>query len=182
MLNYFLLANDRSGIMANRPSVDEYYLEIAKKISERSTCLRIHYGAVLVKNNRIISTGYNGAAAGFINCDSIGCIRKMLNIPHGQHYELCRSVHAEENAIMQAHPDEREGSTLYLYGIDVDTGKPLDYNSPCDMCKRKIRNAKIISVISVNHGEIIKIDPKEWISEDMKKYNDLMKQYLKDKK
>ena len=99
--------------MTQRPEIDEYYLSIAKEVAMRSTCLRIHYGAILVKNNRIIATGYNGAAAGFANCNNIGvCVREKLNVPHGERYELCRSVHAEANAIIQAHPDEAENSVL----------------------------------------------------------------------
>lgn len=88
--------------------------------------LRIKYGAILVKNNRVIATGYNGAASGFKNCDEIGvCLREALNIPHGERYELCRSVHAEANAIIQAHPDEAENSVLYLHGTDARSGKLL---------------------------------------------------------
>ena len=135
--------------MTQRPEIDEYYLNIAKEVAMRSTCLRIHYGAILVKNNRIIATGYNGAAAGFANCNNIGvCVREKLNVPHGERYELCRSVHAEANAIIQAHPDEAEGAILYLYGIDARIGTRIHYSSPCEMCKRMIRNAKISEVVS----------------------------------
>ena len=154
--------------MKKRPGIDAYYLNIAKEIASRNTCLRIHYGAILVKNNRIIASGYNGAAAGFANCDEIGiCIREKMKIPHGERYELCRSVHAEANAIIQAHPDEAENSVLYLYGVDAKTGERIDYSTPCEMCKRMIRNAKISEVISYYHDEIIRVDPNDWIKIDM---------------
>ncbi len=161
-----------------RKSVDEYYLDIAREVSTRSTCLRIHYGAVLVKNNCIISTGYNGAASGYANCNDLGvCIRDELKVPHGERYELCRSVHAEANAIIQAHPDQAEGSILYLYGIDAKTGKPLNYNNPCEMCKRNIRNAKIAEVVSYQDGVLTKINPSKWIAEDLERYTKLRLEY-----
>lgn len=158
--------------MTQRPEIDEYYLSIAKEVAMRSTCLRIHYGAILVKNNRIIATGYNGAAAGFANCNNIGvCVREKLNVPHGERYELCRSVHAEANAIIQAHPDEAEGATLYLYGIDARTGTRIHYSSPCEMCKRMIRNAKISEVVSYHDGKIHRVNPNDWIKEDLQLLN-----------
>lgn len=159
--------------MNKRLSIDEYYLNIAKEIASRSTCLRIHYGAILVKNNRIIATGYNGAAAGFANCNAIGiCVREKLNIPHGERYELCRSVHAEANAIIQAHPDEAENSVLYLYGVDARSGKRINYSVPCEMCKRMIRNAKISEVVSYSDSNICRINPSDWIKDDLKIIND----------
>lgn len=154
--------------MTQRPEIDEYYLSIAKEVAMRSTCLRIHYGAILVKNNRIIATGYNGAAAGFANCNNIGiCVREKLNVPHGERYELCRSVHAEANAIIQAHPDEAENSVLYLYGVDAKTGNAIDYSTPCEMCRRMIRNAKISEVVSYRMNEIHRVNPNDWIKEDL---------------
>lgn len=155
--------------MMQRPEIDEYYLNIAKEIASRSTCLRIHYGAILVKNNRIIATGYNGAAAGFINCNTIGtCVREKMNVPHGERYELCRSVHAEANAIIQAHPDEAENSILYLYGVDAKSGDQIRCSNPCEMCKRMIRNAKISEVVSYHDGKIHRVNPNDWIKEDLK--------------
>ena len=130
--------------------------------------LRIKYGAILVKNNRVIATGYNGAASGFKNCDEIGiCLREALNIPHGERYELCRSVHAEANAIIQAHPDEAENSVLYLHGTDARSGKTISYSNPCEMCKRMIRNAKIAEVVSYYNNTIYHVYPNNWIDEEL---------------
>lgn len=127
---------------------DEYYLEIAKQVSLRSTCLRRRYGAVIVKNDEIISTGYNGSPRGFENCDEIGhCERKDANVPHGERYELCRSVHAEQNAIISASRRDMLGSTLYLYGYDIEEGKEIN-PVPCDICKKLIINAGISEVVT----------------------------------
>lgn len=161
--------------MPSRKSIDEYYLDIAKAVSERSTCLRIHYGAVIVKNNRIISTGYNGAASGFVNCDKIGiCIREKLNIPHGERYELCRSVHAEQNAIIQGTADEMEGATLYLYGEDARTKKRLNYSKPCDMCRRTITNAKIKEIVSYDENDIVHDKVNSWSEIEYLKFKELL--------
>lgn len=98
-----------------RPEKDEYYLDIAKQVAMRGTCIRRNYGAVIVKNDRIISTGYNGAPVNRKNCCDLGyCTRQKLNIPRGHRYELCRSVHAEANAIIQGTFSDMKGSTLYL--------------------------------------------------------------------
>ncbi len=169
-----------------RLNKDEYYLEMAKSASMRSTCLRIHYGAVLVHydehgmNDYIISTGYNGAAAGLTQCSDSGrCIRMEMNVPHGYRYELCRSVHAEANAIMKAHPNEANGATLYLCGIDAQTGKMLNYSAPCDMCKRLILNSGIKQIVSYKDGEVIYTDPASWKTDDDKKYAELLMEYSK---
>lgn len=98
-----------------RKSVDEYYLDIAREVSTRSTCLRIHYGAVLVKNNCIISTGYNGAASGYANCNDLGvCIRDELNVPHGERYELCRSVHAQKQMQLFKHIQIKQKDLFFI--------------------------------------------------------------------
>ena len=125
-----------------------YYLNIAQSALERSTCLRRKWGAVLVKDDEIISTGYNGAPRGRINCTDLGkCIREELQIPRGERYELCRSVHAEQNAIISAPRKDMLGATLYEVGIDVKTGKYVENSMPCAMCKRFIINSGITKMI-----------------------------------
>ena len=140
-----------------------YYLDIAEAVAKRSTCLRRKYGAVIVNNDEIISTGYNGAPRGCENCTDIGsCRREELNIPSGERYELCRSVHAEQNAIISASRKDMIGGILYLSGIDAKTEKRLETSEPCSMCKRFILNAGITTVIMRN-GENYKIlDTNEW--------------------
>lgn len=138
--------DERVGV--DRISKDNYYLGIARSVSMRSTCLRRQYGAVIVKNDRIVSTGYNGAAIGELNCCDVGqCWRELNNIPHGERYEECVAVHAEANAIIQASAEELEGSTLYLYGRE--NGSSIVGASPCKMCARMIKNAKIAKVVSL---------------------------------
>lgn len=127
-----------------RPNKDEYYLKIALTVSKRSTCLRRQYGAIIVKNDEIISTGYNGAPRGKKNCCDIGtCPRKDLE--HGTNYEICKSVHAEMNAIISAARKDMIGSTLYLAG--TENGKVI-HAEPCSICKRLIKNAGIEKVIA----------------------------------
>ena len=134
-----------------RISKKEYYLNIAKAVSKRGTCLRRNYGSVIVKNDEIISTGYTGAPRGQKNCCDIGtCKREQLNIPSGTCYELCRSVHSEMNAIISASRRDMIGATLYLYGYDVKTGKDVENLFPCDLCKRAAINAGIIQIITKN--------------------------------
>lgn len=134
-----------------RPSKDVYYLNIAKAVSLRSTCLRRKYGAVIVKNDEIISTGYNGAPRGSVNCcDNGKCERMRKNIPHGQRYEECVAVHAEANAIVSAARRDIIGSTLYLYGYDEISGCEI-HGVPCIMCERLIQNAGIERVISIDN-------------------------------
>jgi dCMP deaminase len=128
-----------------RISKRDYYLEIAATVAKRSTCLRRQYGAVIVKDDMIIATGYNGSARGEPNCCDIGtCWREENNIPHGQQYEKCVAVHAEDNAISQA-GRQAIGATLYLAGFE--NGQPIKA-APCLMCERKIKNAGIVEVIS----------------------------------
>ena len=128
-----------------RKSKKEYYLGIAKAVLERSTCLRRKYGAVIVKNDEIISTGYNGAPRGWKNCHELGyCERETLKIPHGERFELCKSVHAEMNAIISASRRDMIGSTLYL------AEQNLENPEPCTMCRRLIINAGIEKVITKN--------------------------------
>ena len=133
-----------------RPSKDAYYLGIAKAVAQRATCLRRIYGAVIVNNDEIVSTGYNGSARGEANCCDVGeCYRESMHVPHGQRYELCKSVHAEENAIISASRREMQGATLYLWGMDVETGKELPNPEPCLQCWRRIHNAGIVRVVTI---------------------------------
>lgn len=130
-----------------RPSKDEYYLGIAAEVSKRSTCNRRQYGAIIVKDDRIISTGYNGSARGDVNCcDEDACYREINGIPHGQQYEKCRAVHAEANAIINANPSDMIGATLYLAGYE--DGMMIDHPRPCEMCARLIANAQIKNVVT----------------------------------
>ena len=133
-----------------RKTKDEYYLNIAEAVLARSTCLRRKYGAVIVKDDEIISTGYNGAPRGMKNCCDIGfCIREKEGIPHGIRYEMCSAVHAEMNAIISASRLDMIGSTLYLAGFEAD-GTPITGIAPCSMCYRLIINAGISSIITRN--------------------------------
>lgn len=124
--------------MDKRISKDEYYLSIAAAVARRSTCLRRQYGAVIIKNDEIISTGYNGAARGEPNCCDTGeCWREANNIPHGEQYEKCVAVHAEQNAIISAARHEMLGSVLYLAGFD--SNGELAAPAPCVICSRLIK-------------------------------------------
>lgn len=145
-----------------------YYLDIAETVLKRSTCIRRQFGAVIVKNDEIISTGYNGSPRGRKNCSDIGlCIRSKLNIPRGERYELCRSVHAEQNAIISASRNELIGSTIYLACHDAIT-QILDGNvEPCSMCRRFIINAGIDKVIIRTTSTDFKIiNVNDWIIND----------------
>ena len=145
-----------------------YYLDLAETVSQRCTCLRRHYGAVIVKNDEVISTGYVGAPRGRKNCSDIGfCIREKLNIPRGERYELCRSVHAEANAIISASRDKMIGSSLFLVGKEVTTGEYVKNSCCCGMCKRQVINAGIEYVyIRDSKDEYRKIAVEDWITND----------------
>ena len=147
---------------------NNYYLDIAESVLERSTCLRRQYGAVIVKNDEIISTGYNGAPRGRANCiDLKRCVREELNVPSGEKYELCRSVHAEQNAIISASRKDLLDSTLYLVGKDPKTKKHTKYNRPCTMCTRFIINAGIKKLVIRDDKENYHtIDVIEYIQND----------------
>ncbi|TAL23416.1 MAG: dCMP deaminase family protein [Nitrospirae bacterium] len=146
-----------------RPGWDEYFIGIAKAVSTRATCLRRKYGAVITKDHIIVSTGYNGAPAGMKDCLDVGkCTRKELQIPHGERYELCHSVHAEANAIIRAAVHELDGSTIYVSGSD-DCAKEC-LSEPCMMCKRIILNSRIARVVySDGKGKFHVINPKSWL-------------------
>lgn len=145
-----------------------YYLDIAETVLERGTCLRRNYGAIIVKNDEIISTGYSGAPRGRMNCSDLGyCIRQKLNIPRGQNYEKCRSVHAEANCIISASRRDMIDSTLFLVGKDMDTGEYVENASSCAMCKRLILNAGIERVIIRDSEDKYRaIIVSKWIAED----------------
>ena len=151
-----------------RPSKNEYYLAIAKEVCRRGTCLRRLYGAVIVKDDQIVSTGYAGAPRGVANCVDLGtCLRQELNVPAGQRYELCRSVHAEMNAVIHASRAQTLGSALYLAGIEMSDGLPTPNPEPCLLCRRVIINAGIAKVVVKPRGEDIKIlNPQDWIDEE----------------
>ena len=147
---------------------ENYYLDIAQTVLERSTCLRRRYGAIIVRNDEIVATGYNGAPRGRANCNELGvCIRERLQVPRGERYELCRSVHAEANAIISASRNECIGATLYLVGRDALTGQLLPDATSCSMCRRTIINAGIARVvIRRTETEYTVVDVQTWIDND----------------
>lgn len=145
-----------------------YYLDISQTVAERGTCLRRNFGAILVKNDEIIATGYNGAPRGRKNCSDIGeCMREKLNIPKGQRYELCRSVHAEANCIICAARHDMIGSQLFLACLDAKTGQLYGDVEPCSMCKRQIINAGIDRVyIRVTPTQYKVMQVSDWVDND----------------
>ena len=151
-----------------RVSKHNYYLDIAQTVAERSTCLRRMFGAIIVKDDVIVSTGYNGAPRGRDNCCSLGyCMRDELNIPRGERYELCRSIHAEANAIINASREQMLGSTLYLVGKDTKTGELISDISSCMMCKRMVINAGIEKVVfRTGEDSYYEIKVREWVIND----------------
>lgn len=120
-----------------RPSWDEYFMEIVHTVKKRSTCCRRQVGALIVKNKKILSTGYNGAPSGLKHCDEVGCLRDKLNIPSGERHELCRGLHAEQNAIVQAANS----------GVSIDGATIYVTNQPCILCAKMIINAGIVKVV-----------------------------------
>ena len=151
-----------------RVSKINYYLDIAETVSERSTCLRKRYGAIIVKNDVIVSTGYNGAPRGRKNCSDIGsCMRDTLNIPRGERYELCRSIHAEANAIIAAAREQMIGADLYMGCTDPADGSIVPNTCSCMMCKRQVINAGIARVIVREDKENYTVyDVEDWIEND----------------
>lgn len=147
---------------------ENYYLDIAQTVLERSTCLRRHYGAIIVRNDEIVATGYNGAPRGRANCCELGyCVREQMKIPSGERYELCRSVHAEANAIISASRNECIGATLYLVGRDAASGALLGNATSCSMCRRTIINSGIERVVIRNtETEYSVVQVQEWIDDD----------------
>ena len=145
-----------------------YYLDLADVVSRRGTCLRRHYGAVIVKNDEVISTGYVGAPRGRKNCSDMNrCIREEMKIPRGERYELCRSVHAEANAIISAEREKMIGAALYLSGREVATGEYVKNSNSCSMCKKMIINAGIERVyVRDDEDHYRVIDVQSWIDDD----------------
>ena len=153
-----------------KPRVDKhnYYLDIAETVIERGTCLRRNFGAIIVKNDEIVSTGYTDAPRGRQNCTNLGvCIREKLAIPRGERYELCRSVHAEANCIISAARREMIDATLYLVGKDYNTGELVPNTSSCSMCKRMVINAGIKQVrIRNTPTEYTVVNVEDWVAND----------------
>ena len=147
---------------------ENYYLDIAGTVLERSTCMRRHYGAIIVQNDEIVSSGYNGAPRGRKNCADLGwCTREAMNIPSGERYELCRSVHAEANAIISAPRREVLGAALYMVCRDPATGELIPGSTSCSMCRRLIINAGIKRVVIRNtKTDYSVVHVEDWIRED----------------
>ena len=151
-----------------RMDKENYYLDIAETVMERSTCMRRKYGAIIVRSDEIISTGYNGAPRGRKNCiDLEYCTRESLKIPSGERYELCRSVHAEANAIISASRRDMIGSTLYLVGIEAQNGDYVAGTTPCTMCRRQIINAGITKVVCRLRKDAFSVtNVRDWVFND----------------
>jgi dCMP deaminase len=156
----------------SRISADQYYLNIAREVAGRSTCLRRKFGAVIVKSKQIISTGYCGAPRGTNNCSDIGaCLRNELGAKKGEHYEWCRSVHGEANAIIHASRFDMIGADLYLVGMETVSGQIVADAEPCRMCKRLIINAGIENVIiQAGEGKVRKVKVQSWIDNNLGEY------------
>ncbi|MEG0132684.1 MAG: cytidine deaminase [Clostridium sp.] len=152
----------------DRIDKNNYYLDICETILGRGTCLRRNFAAIIVKNDEIMSTGYTGAPRGRVNCSDIGsCRRELLKVPRGTRYELCRSVHAEQNAIISARRQDMLGSTLYLVGKEMSSGEYVKNSAPCSLCKRFIINSGIEKVmIRDNNTEFREIQVDYWIDND----------------
>jgi dCMP deaminase len=150
-----------------RPPKNDYYLNIARQVSLRGTCIRRNSGSIIVKDDRIISTGYSGAPRGVKNCIDLGvCPRNAAGIPAGERYELCRSVHAEANAIIHASPNDMQGATLYLFSVSKKDDS-IYGRRPCKMCTRLIINAGIKTVITnENEGSAKIYNVEDWIRDD----------------
>ena len=151
-----------------RVSKENYYLDIAQTVSARGTCLRRKFGVIIVKNDSIVSTGYAGAPRGRLNCCDRGvCLRDQLNIPRGERYELCRSVHAEANAIISAARRDTMGATIYMACKDPDSGELIPDSTSCSMCRRLIINAGIDRVVIRNtEKDYSVVHVEDWIRED----------------
>ena len=152
-----------------RTSKDDYYLDIADSVRERATCLRRTYGAIIVNNDEIISSGYNGAPRGRKNCVDLGyCTREAMNIPSGERYELCRSVHAEANCIISAARKDTLDATIYMACRNPKNGELIPHSTSCSMCRRLIINAGIKRIVirdTPTEYRVVDVQ-KEWIDED----------------
>lgn len=151
-----------------RVDKENYYLDIAETVIERGTCLRRNFGAIIVRQDEIVSTGYTGAPRGRQNCSDLGfCMRDKLNIPRGERYEMCRSVHAEANCIISASRRDIIGGTLYLVGRDAKNGELVSDANCCAMCKRMVINSGIDRIVvrrTKTEYEIIPVN--YWIEND----------------
>ena len=152
----------------DRTSKHNYYLDIAQTVSERSTCIRRRFGAIIVKNDVIIATGYNGAPRGRLNCSDIeSCVREEMNVPRGERYELCRAVHAEANAIIAASREQMQGATMYMCCTDPWTKDVVGSICSCAMCKRLIINAGIKEVVAREDKDNYTIyQVSDWVRND----------------
>ena len=164
-----------------RPDKTMYFLDIALSVAKRSTCLRRKFGAVIVKDNTIVGTGYNGNARGVVNCSEIGCIKNLMKSPQGMAYDYCPAVHAEENAIINSNRADRIGATLYIAGITPDGDYTLAL--PCQRCQRKIINSQIKQVILLkDDGKPMTINVQEYIKGDTDWYTKLIQEAKNDPK
>ena len=152
----------------DRTSKHNYYLDIAQTVSERATCIRRRFGAIIVKNDVIISTGYNGAPRGRLNCSDIeSCVREEMNVPRGERYELCRAVHAEANAIIAASREQMQGATMYMCCTDPWTKEVIGSICSCAMCKRLIINSGIKEVVAREDKDNYTIyQVSDWVRND----------------
>ncbi|HDM67199.1 MAG TPA: dCMP deaminase family protein [Thermoplasmatales archaeon] len=164
-----------------RPDKDRYYLNIAKAVSQRSPCIRRQFGAIIVKGDVIVSTGYNGPARGSINCNEVGCLKDLMNLPSYTGYDYCPAVHAEENALLNAarHGSSVLGGVLYLYGQKPD-GSIVEEGRPCDRCKRALINAGIEEVVTMKpDGTLVRYKVSDWVKEDAEDYLKKLSRYKK---
>jgi dCMP deaminase len=160
--------HDGCSVADKRPTKEEYYLSIAREVARRGTCIRRNFGAVIVNNDQIISSGYTGAPRGMRNCSDMGyCLRDEMRIPSGERYELCRSVHAEMNAIIHASRASMDGGSLFLVGLDATTGEIVEDTEPCRLCKRVIINAGLRYVfIPTTKHNIAKLMVADWVKNE----------------
>ena len=154
--------------MDTRKDKDNYYLDIADSVSQRATCIRRKYGAIIVLNDEIIATGYNGAPRGRKNCQDTGeCLRDTMSIPSGERYELCRSVHAETNAMLSAARRDMIGAVLYLAGRNAKTNEYLSDTACCTMCRRLVINSGIVKTICrVSEDEFVVYQTRDLVFND----------------
>ena len=148
-------------IPVNRPSYDAYFMEMAHVVAKRSTCIRRKVGAILVKNKHILATGYNGAPKGLRHCEDVGCLRKDMGVPSGERHELCRGLHAEQNAIIQA----------AVFGVSIEGSTLYCTNTPCVVCVKMLINAGVKEIIYT--GEYPDQLAKEMIEESLIKIKKL---------